>query len=398
MPTLKRDKLYEDVWSRPCTKIAAEIGISSSALKKICHGMEIPTPSTGYWTKIQFAKSVIKPPLPEASAETRLSWEVNLNNSEKQRQAKRPAPSEEGKKSVLEIPIAKDLNYLHPLVKQTRSHLQNQWSRKRRENEKIESYLNAQVSESSLDRTLLFLDALVRGLEKQGFKLASDADDPKNQKALEQPYWQREETLTSCCWVESSGEQVEFRLREFQKRIPLTEEEKKSWSFSDWKEVPSGQLVFAIEESYTFQVRTVWRDGKVQRIEKFLGEMVQCFATVGKQMRQRRIAREDREQRWAEIEAIQHYHRLQRWREEELVKKMLLFAEQHEKAETLRRFLSDCKSKEEAPEETTTEAAIRTDLWFRWMETQADMIDPLEAGPKPWELRDFDHVIDPTPR
>jgi hypothetical protein len=44
MPTLERTKLYKDVWSRPCTKIAAELGISSSALKWICTEMDIPTP------------------------------------------------------------------------------------------------------------------------------------------------------------------------------------------------------------------------------------------------------------------------------------------------------------------------------------------------------------------
>ena len=38
MPLLKRSKLYQEVWSRPCTKIAAELGISSSALKRICAG------------------------------------------------------------------------------------------------------------------------------------------------------------------------------------------------------------------------------------------------------------------------------------------------------------------------------------------------------------------------
>ena len=35
MASLERDKLYKDVWSRPCTKIVVELGISSSALKRI---------------------------------------------------------------------------------------------------------------------------------------------------------------------------------------------------------------------------------------------------------------------------------------------------------------------------------------------------------------------------
>lgn len=393
MPTLKRDKLYEDVWSRPCTKIAAEIGISSSALKRICDGMNIPTPSTGYWTKIQFRKSVTKPPLPEASSETRLSWEINLNNSQTQKRAKKPEPSNRCKEEVPEVPIAKDLDHLHPLVKRTRSRLKNQWSRNYGENEKLGNYLNAQVSETSLDRTLLFLDALVRGLESQGFKIGSDTDDPKKPKALRHPYQQRQERLSSFCWVESSGERVGFRLREFQKRIPLTEEERKSWSFSDWKEVPSGQLVFAIEESSRFEVRKTWRDGKLQRIEKFLGEIVQCFASVGKEIRERRIQWEEQERHWTEINAVQNHHRNQRRREEELAENMLHLAKEHHKAEVMRQFISKCRSRMALFGEATPETLSRSDLWFRWMETRADMLDPIKAESMPWESRYFENVI-----
>lgn len=60
MPTLERTKLYKDVWSRPCTKITAELGISSSALKRICTEMEIPTPIVGHWTRVQCGKKVSK--------------------------------------------------------------------------------------------------------------------------------------------------------------------------------------------------------------------------------------------------------------------------------------------------------------------------------------------------
>lgn len=34
MPLLERSKLYKDFWSLACTKIAAELGISGSALKR----------------------------------------------------------------------------------------------------------------------------------------------------------------------------------------------------------------------------------------------------------------------------------------------------------------------------------------------------------------------------
>ena len=70
MSLLERSKLYKDVWSRPCTKIAAELGISSSALKRICTEMDIPTPVAGYWTRVQCGKKVSKDPLPKARRQT----------------------------------------------------------------------------------------------------------------------------------------------------------------------------------------------------------------------------------------------------------------------------------------------------------------------------------------
>ena len=44
MPVLERSKLCQDVWSRPCTKITAELGISSSVLKRIYTGKDILRP------------------------------------------------------------------------------------------------------------------------------------------------------------------------------------------------------------------------------------------------------------------------------------------------------------------------------------------------------------------
>jgi len=42
--TLTREELYERVWSKPATKLAAEFGISDVALGKICRKLNIPKP------------------------------------------------------------------------------------------------------------------------------------------------------------------------------------------------------------------------------------------------------------------------------------------------------------------------------------------------------------------
>lgn len=48
---LTRDELFEQVWQRPMTKVAADYEISDVALKKICVKHRIPVPGRGYWAK-----------------------------------------------------------------------------------------------------------------------------------------------------------------------------------------------------------------------------------------------------------------------------------------------------------------------------------------------------------
>jgi hypothetical protein len=48
---LTRRAMYDLVWSRPMTKVAADFGISDVALKKICDKHRVPTPPRGYWAK-----------------------------------------------------------------------------------------------------------------------------------------------------------------------------------------------------------------------------------------------------------------------------------------------------------------------------------------------------------
>ena len=55
---LTREELFELVWERPMTKVAADYGISDVALKKICDKHRIPVPGRGYWAKKAAGKKV----------------------------------------------------------------------------------------------------------------------------------------------------------------------------------------------------------------------------------------------------------------------------------------------------------------------------------------------------
>ncbi|TWA66695.1 hypothetical protein FBZ84_10638 [Azospirillum baldaniorum] len=53
---LTRRELYEMIWTRPMTKVAAQLGISDVALHKICEKHRIPAPGRGHWAKVAAGK------------------------------------------------------------------------------------------------------------------------------------------------------------------------------------------------------------------------------------------------------------------------------------------------------------------------------------------------------
>jgi len=62
--TLTRDELYEAVWTKAKTDLAADLGVSDVAIGKACRKAEIPTPPVGYWAKVAAGKKAVRPPLP----------------------------------------------------------------------------------------------------------------------------------------------------------------------------------------------------------------------------------------------------------------------------------------------------------------------------------------------
>ncbi|WP_395459871.1 hypothetical protein ACHMW5_36005 (plasmid) [Azospirillum melinis] len=61
---LTRAELHALVWERPMTKLAAEFGLSSTALQTLCKKHEVPTPPCGHWMKKAHNKPVRVIPLP----------------------------------------------------------------------------------------------------------------------------------------------------------------------------------------------------------------------------------------------------------------------------------------------------------------------------------------------
>lgn len=63
---LTRNQLYQQVWARPLSAVAGELGVSGNALAKICNRLLIPYPPRGYWTKRVPGRTALRPKLPAA--------------------------------------------------------------------------------------------------------------------------------------------------------------------------------------------------------------------------------------------------------------------------------------------------------------------------------------------
>jgi len=85
---VSRERLYEEVWAEPMTKVALKYNVSSSFMARVCTWLNVPRPERGYWAKLAVGKTTRRPPLPEAEPGDELEW----NRYGQARRAKLPPP------------------------------------------------------------------------------------------------------------------------------------------------------------------------------------------------------------------------------------------------------------------------------------------------------------------
>lgn len=55
--TVAREKLFEENWAEPMTKVAARYDVSSSFLARVCERLGVPRPPRGYWEQLRVGKA-----------------------------------------------------------------------------------------------------------------------------------------------------------------------------------------------------------------------------------------------------------------------------------------------------------------------------------------------------
>lgn len=295
MQVVSRETLYEQVWSRPMIKVAADYGVTGTALKKTCDRHQIPTPERGYWAKLQHGKRVAKESLPKLKdarlATVRISASpprslpgsvLDAGAAARVKLAARPTET-----TAVSAPDVDD----HPALAATRKAL----TRAKPDYQGFASIqgrglIAMKVAPASFDRAIALVGLLLRLAEAQGHA--------------------REITETGLTLV-VDAEKIAFSLEERSEQSPHTPTEKElkrkaeneRWGYGSttpwpkYDRAPSGRLALLLNMSAYPGLPRSWWDRKHKRLEDCAAEILAACAGHAAMIKEnRRKAEEARRQ------------------------------------------------------------------------------------------------------
>lgn len=367
--TLTREELYERVWAEPMMVIAASFGISGVALGKRCRRAGIPVPGRGYWAKKAAGKRVRQVHLPAAKTAFELrpirivSYPVVEAVPEPEPVAG-PVYDQELFEARPENRIdVRDRLSRHPCIRATAASA-------RSDHGPATSFVGAygdgtlglSVSRQSLLRALRLLDAFVRGCESRGWPVSGAGRDQQTGH------------------VKVLGQQIEFRLREPQRRIDRVKEERLrikpgEYMYGRYRYEPTGIFEFNLGGRYGAGACYL-RDTKELRLEDCLNDLMVALVEAAVAMNER-----DERLRLEQIErerqaSLRCEERRQDEREKQRQEQLFAGSDGWRRAQNLREFLVEIE-KTLRTRETAARLPADTEAWLAWGYYVADEMDPL---------------------
>lgn len=293
-----REKLYEEVWTEPVSKVAERYGVSDVAIAKTCRKMHIPVPGRGYWNKVNTGQKLKKTSLPKVDTYPRVRRLFSSTEVEKAKKVERLVPEafvlEERllqRESLPEMKIKCDptINFSNQYIKNTEKKLKES-SRKisktygyGRCNTDNDEAFEVSIGPDNIHRALVILQTLCDALITRGYSIG-----PKQNKIINEPlyrseYARKEISPIYAFLLETC---VSFRITETSNKVEIDTKDRK-YSYEKFEYVPSGKLCFEITNySYENYARKKWQDGKMIRVEDQLNDIIINmikFATIEKE-------------------------------------------------------------------------------------------------------------------
>jgi len=351
--TIKRSKLYERVWAEPVIRVAAELGTTNFMLAELCRRYAIPTPSSGYWMKLQFGKRVEKPDLPEGD-------DVEIDLTKLARAGYRPSKLvTRAERRAGPPPV--EVTEPHPRVAKTIDRLKAGKGEGARSSAG-KGCFSVTVSETLIDRVQLLLSTLVKEIEDRGGQIVH------GEKGLEAKIDGHQLSFV----VKEKFDRVPHRITELDRAALARHEAKiaadtRPWASLTWNApkipqhdyLPTGKLTLQLEDKVSYRgVRKTFSDRVSLRVEMMACDVVdamQGYAKAEDEWLEERERRRLEYEEQARLEAIARKRQALEGRRVEFLERQLARLSKIEQVQRLQQRLAS------APQEGDVE---RFGVWM----------------------------------
>lgn len=372
--TYNREKLYEEVWSKPVVEVAVQYGVSDAAIHKICKSLNVPAPPRGYWAKIRTGEKVEKIPLPTTNGVTEKKG-VKTFEGVKVRETSLPPLfflTEGERQKVLlaaqQIQMPAENMRLHKKIIAYKSVIK-EWNKKDIKTEGAQrSYKNFSnrppflagvISNETLQRVLSILDALYRQIEYLGGTVNDDLSlNIRNEKVYIEV-------------IEAQDENKHEITRQEAQQLLLYEDAKRHNRWASEPKIRKYDYVFNGHLRITIRKSRYFRDTDSVYIESRLGEMLIEIYEESEVVRIEREAREEGQRKREEEERLREERRIHYNAEIERTIGLVNTAQDYDVACKIRAYISALQPHENIDDKTAE--------MIDWAKKKADWFDPTVA-------------------
>lgn len=393
--TFERQKLFDEVWATPVTKLAKAYGLSDVGLRKICVALDVPLPPRGYWAKLAAGKTSPKPalhktPLPTTYAREVFVAEVDEVLEERFLQAQ-DSKTDAALISTEDYSEPSDPTAFSPQAKLVMRAMKSTKLDQGAFSSVGVTWADISVSEDLKERALLLVDRFAHELEVLGakFENAHPPLPPLRRGA------RRESGSKRNCFI-LHGQRFFVRIQEriTQELVPPPPQKplragarQPAWEYRppEYRYIPTGKLYASIVDAATYYERYKVEDSVRGSIEVKVRKAVRWVDdaalrhNVEKEVRaERELARRKRAQEWE----------VAKKNKDALLATLAGFekmADDLDRARSLRRLMDEIAASLAAPAELVGSLEL--------MALMADWLDPLVKAPWP----EVDGVADKNP-
>jgi hypothetical protein len=368
---LKREELFDLVWTEPISKLAKRFGISDVGLAKICKRLQIPRPEQGHWVRVKKNWPVkARPQLPPVHDPSLFQVVIEARKgpaSDPERKLDADPLIIQERLPENRIHVSATLSSPHPLIRATAERAKGRRPDKYgRISLQGKDSLDIHVAPASLSRAFRIMNALIKALETRGMKVSAG-----NAPGFETRIYVR-------------GEEIAIGIYESSKQVPhaMTPDEKREKEkfgrdpYEKYDYHPSGRLSLLVKKGY--YPAALVKDTDKKSIEVCLNDFIIRLIKVAEtekadrlEWERRRAEEEEARQRREEIERRK---RKERERYEQLLKQVDAWT----KSNQIRLFVEAVKISA-VREAGSIESGSDLDQWIQWANQQADRTDPIRA-------------------